>query len=159
MIINKHYAWIDIGKGIGIIFIVLGHAANTGIIKDYFFSFHIPLLILLSGIVFHCTTGIGDFIKRNVNRLLVPYVVFSLLSIVIFWAAGIVKPSITEGMNTDVLHNVCVMIYGNSKPDIMKYNSPLWYLPCFFVVQFIAFGIEKFIIARKNSKEGGVDTD
>lgn len=46
---KKHYAWVDVAKGIGIVFIVLGHAANTGNLKDYLFSFHIPMLLMLSG--------------------------------------------------------------------------------------------------------------
>lgn len=151
---KKHYAWVDVAKGIGIVFIVLGHAANTGNVKDYLFSFHIPMLLMLSGIVFSTRDSFIEFTKSRLKRIVVPYFVFSFISIMIFKIIGILKPSITDGMNTDVITNVGVMLWGNSKPDCMKYNSPLWYLPCLFVVLVLSYGIE-IIIDRLQKVNGG----
>ena len=103
---KKHYAWVDVAKGIGIVFIVLGHAANTGNVKDYLFSFHIPMLLMLSGIVFSTRDSFIEFTKSRLKRIVVPYFVFSFISIMIFKIIGILKPSITDGMNTDVITNV-----------------------------------------------------
>lgn len=51
----------------------------------------------------------------------------------IFRIIGMLRPSITDGMNTNVLTNIGVMMWGNSKPDCMKYNSPL---PGIYGIQF-----------------------
>ena len=142
---KKHYAWVDVAKGIGIFFIVLGHAANTGNVKDYLFSFHIPMLLMLSGIVFSTRYSFVEFTKTWLKRIIVPYLFFSFISIMIFSIIGVLRPSITDGMNTDVITNIVVMLWGNSKPDCMKYNSPLWYLPCLFVVLILSYGIETII--------------
>lgn len=153
---KKHYTWIDVAKGIGIVFIVLGHAANTGNVKKYLFSFHIPMLLMLSGIVFSTRDSFVEFAKSRLKRTVVPYFVFSFISIMIFRIIGMLRPSITDGMNTNVLTNIGVMMWGNSKPDCMKYNSPLWYLPCLFIVLVLSYGIETIIDRFQKVMGGGV---
>lgn len=151
---KKHYAWVDVAKGIGIVFIVLGHAANTGNLKDWLFSFHIPMLLMLSGIVFSTRDSFIEFTKTRLKRIVIPYFVFSFISIMISRIIGILRPSITDSMNTDLITNIGVMMWGNSKPDCMKYNSPLWYLPCLFIVLVLSYGIET-IIDRFQKVNGG----
>lgn len=63
--------WIDICKGIGIIAVVLGHVIvrleSEGIINiwgilmcNFIYSFHVPLLFVLSGICFSLAYSKGD---------------------------------------------------------------------------------------------------
>ncbi len=82
-----HYDWIDAAKGLGIIFVVLGHAiADTtqnvqffGKLFQIIYSFHMPLFFFLSGFC-----GIKALQKRKLHeeeayilerfkRLMVPY--------------------------------------------------------------------------------------
>lgn len=82
-----HYDWVDAAKGLGIIFVVLGHAiADTtlnvpifGKIFQIIYSFHMPLFFFLSGFC-----GIKALQKRQLHekeayilerfkRLMIPY--------------------------------------------------------------------------------------
>jgi fucose 4-O-acetylase-like acetyltransferase len=43
--------WIDVIKGIGIVFVVAGHT-YIGEVKDFIFLFHMPLFFFISGFLF-----------------------------------------------------------------------------------------------------------
>lgn len=67
---------IDILKGIGISFVLVGHSLG-GFIGNVAYSFHIPLFFIVSGLFlpeFTKQNGktIGDSIKKDYKRLLVP---------------------------------------------------------------------------------------
>lgn len=69
--------WLDVSKGIGIILVILGHCIfpwNQGI--DYF---HMPLFFLIAGITYK-DKGIKDFLISKINRILIPYIFFSIIS-------------------------------------------------------------------------------
>lgn len=140
---KKRVAWIDIARAIGIFFIVLGHIPEDGLVRKYIFSFHVPFFFLLSGICFNGHKDFKRFVEKKVKTIVVPYFVFSIMSIMIFAIAGHIIPSITKGINTDILFNIRVMLYGNSKPSLMKYNLPLWFLPCLFSTSVIVYGVER----------------
>ena len=64
-------------------------------------------------------------------------------------------PRVNEILDCSILNNLRVMLCANSKPDVMKYNLPLWFLPCLFSVLMIVLLLEsvyeKLIIPpRKN---------
>lgn len=40
------------------------------------------------------------------------------------------------------------MLYGNSKPEVMRYNLPLWFLPCLFLTSCIGY-CEEAIVSLK----------
>ena len=71
---REHY--IDIAKGIGIYFIVLGHSVgNSHFLHPYLYSFHVPLFFILSGMVFRYdkTVPCLEFLKKSnysTNRIL-----------------------------------------------------------------------------------------
>lgn len=149
---KRRVAWIDIARAIGIFFIVLGHIPEDGLVRKYIFSFHVPLFFLISGICFNGHENPKRFVEKKIKTIVVPYFVFSIMSIMIFAVAGHIAPSITKGINTDVIFNMKVMLYGNSKPSLMKYNLPLWFLPCLFSTSLIVYGIEKTLqcVQKKN---------
>lgn len=51
-------------------------------------------------------------------------------------------PAIGNKLECSFTANIVTMLYGNSKPDVMKYNLPLWFLTCFFVVSILAYLVE-----------------
>lgn len=153
---KKRVAWIDIARAIGVFFIVLGHIPEDGLVRKYIFSFHVPFFFLISGICFNGHDDFKRFVEKKVKTIVIPYFVFSIISIVVFAIAGYIIPSITKGINTDVLFNMKVMLYANSKPSIMKYNLPLWFLPCLFSTSLIVYGFEIFLrrVQKKNIYRG-----
>jgi fucose 4-O-acetylase-like acetyltransferase len=50
---KKREYWIDIAKGIGIIFVMLGHTIIGPIITNYTYIFNLPVFIFLSGYLFN----------------------------------------------------------------------------------------------------------
>lgn len=44
---------IDIAKGIGIILVISGHLCENGPIRNFIYSFHMPLFFMLSGLVYN----------------------------------------------------------------------------------------------------------
>jgi fucose 4-O-acetylase-like acetyltransferase len=82
-------ALIDAGKGIGILFVVLGHALQRNV-PDYdtnflfriIYTFHMPLFIFLSGYV--SKYGEVKTIKKNFFRLLIPFFAWYLIYLIEF---------------------------------------------------------------------------
>lgn len=137
--------WIDIARGFFILAIVIGHVFNDGAIRAWVFSFHVPAFFVVSGFCYRDSKDFRGWFSGKVRSIVVPYVSFSVLSIMIFALTELVMPKIGTLLNCDIVNNVKVMLYGNSKPDIMRYNLPLWFLPCFFCVTMLTYGVEKVV--------------
>ncbi|MBO0947783.1 acyltransferase family protein [Fibrella forsythiae] len=75
---NSNIKWVDILKGIGIFFVVVGHIFK-GKIVDMIFLFHMPLFFFVSGYLFKPTDNLIGFFKKKVIHLLVPYLFFMIL--------------------------------------------------------------------------------
>lgn len=143
---TKRIRWIDIAKGIGIICIVIGHILRgTGTMIQWIYSFNVPFFFILAGLTFNKEKSLLDVIKTKAYQLLIPYAFFSLISISVFAILGGRMSSVsTDGFVTDeVLPNLLGAIYANSRTGLMKWNTPLWFLPCLFVVEVFAALIEK----------------
>lgn len=90
---KKYYEEIDILKGIAIAMVILGHAvirypinlhevAWTKAVYDWVETMHMPLFFLISG---YCFSFLGDyrlFLKKKIQRILIPYVAFNLIDCV-----------------------------------------------------------------------------
>lgn len=128
-------SFIDMAKGIGILLVVIGHSEfpSTGLIT-WISSFHMPLFFILSGMLFSHTNALKKdfrtFVKRKARSILLPYAVFSILSIL---AQAILEfDSFPEYFYTALLQTVS--FYG---------ISVLWFLPVLFFAESIFFLIGK----------------
>lgn len=73
----ERIAWIDIAKGLGIIFVVFGHL-NFVTDIDYniirvIYMFHMPLFFFLSGYLYKKNTNLRGLIKNKFQQLMIPY--------------------------------------------------------------------------------------
>lgn len=73
---------IDALKGILIILVVAGHFKRDTI-HDTIFLFHMPLFFILSGCLYKHAKFDWLYIKKNINRILIPYFSYMLLNIFI----------------------------------------------------------------------------
>lgn len=137
-----HEDWIDRWKGILILLVVLGHvagggenlwkggadASTLGIIREIIYAFHMPAFFLLAGMCWRSKGGWTEFLKKKAFRLLVPYVVFAVLSWVVFDAV--------YGTWRDAGWQFLSIAHGGNWPDGagFKCNSVLWFPPVMFVV-------------------------
>ena len=146
--VDTRIKWIDTAKGIGIILIVLGHTLKGGFVNQLLYSFHVPLFFYLSGLTFHQQNSM-DFWGKRIRRLYIPYLYFSVISIVLFTIAGDVvakqlNVALVEGGFT---RNVLGMLYGNSRTGYMKWNVPLWFIPCMLAV-FLLANLTEYICSK-----------
>lgn len=123
--------YIDVAKGFGIICIVFGHVMKSGFLRQAIFAFHVPFFFLISGMTYNCKQDKKQVFFDKVKRLMIPYFVFSLISIVIY--AVTIRMGWIEG-DGRLIPNILGMLYANSNTGYMEWNKPLWFLPCLFIV-------------------------
>lgn len=133
--------WIDIAKGIGIIFIIYAHELGSQDYRYLFYAFHIPLFLFLSGIVFKPYNKFSIFVRKSVKGLLIPYFIFALLSYFI-WLFTL-RPTFSFG--GEEIKQFLTIFYANSNNGWMAFNNILWFLPTLFVTRIIFYLIHRFL--------------
>ncbi len=153
---EKRISWADALRGVLILMIVYGHTASNGdLFKHYLYSFHVAAFFFLSGFLFSKgNPSFKSFLKRKFASLMIPYYIFAVISILIFTLLGSfasvrLDVAIKHG---EVYKNVLGMLYANAVEGYMKWNLPLWFLPCMFVTQLLAYPIADKVrmLVRKN---------
>lgn len=75
---KKRIMWIDIAKAIAIFVMIEGHTAPyNGPLRNFIYSFHMPLFFILTGFTAKQLTTWGDFfkaLKKDFLRIIVPYI-------------------------------------------------------------------------------------
>lgn len=143
MIMSKRINWIDCAKGIGIFLIVIGHVLTNGYFRKIIYSVNVPLFFYLSGICFKERTNSRKYIIDKIKKILIPYYIVSILSIILFCFFQFMN---NELNGLVILKNLLSMLYANSNFGYMKWNQPLWFLPCFLVTNILIH----FIYKNKN---------
>ena len=98
----KRLTWLDTAKGLGIVLVVLGHAAGGLIdmnepqlswlhmLMFAIYTFHMPLFFLLSAVLVpaRIMKGRPAFARSIVERIVYPYVIWSILQLTVIYLAG-----------------------------------------------------------------------
>lgn len=125
--LNKNrLEYLDILRGFGIIFIVIGHITYNDAVRNWLYSFHVPLFFFAAGAVYKKRTVSYD-LKRRAMTVLVPYYSFGAAELV-YWQLleRHYRPS-------EMSFGQCALGLLIGKYDLLDFNSHLWFLPCFFV--------------------------
>ncbi|MGA2967696.1 MAG: acyltransferase family protein [Candidatus Levyibacteriota bacterium] len=140
--------WIDISRGIGIIFIIYAHMLGSHDFRYLFYAFHIPLFFFLSGLVYdHKKYGnFFTFLKKSAKRLLVPYFIFAFIFYVL-WLVGLKTYNL---FSPAVIKQFLSIFYGNSNNGLMVFNDVLWFLPTLFVTR-ILFAVVAQLFSKTRS--------
>ena len=126
--VKKRLYWIDVLKGMGAILVLLGHLVPyNSMIKIYIYSFHVPLFFFISGYVFKYEKKIDYFFYKKVNRLLIPYIKYSILS---FFASYFVEDVVAS--KREILYHI--FFVGGTN----YFNTSLWFLVILFFTLIIA---------------------
>ena len=146
---NERIAWLDIAKAITIILVVFGHTLRGGIAQRIVYSFHVATFFLLSGMT--CKVDcIAKRIKNDFLRLLFPYYSFGIISIIIFSILGEFAASRLDlSIDNSIVNNLWQLIYACPKSGKMKFNVPLWFLPCLFATKLLYYAIHKIFHGRQ----------
>ena len=139
-----HY--IDFMKGLCILFIVVSHTndqlfAVVGRNLNFTLeSFRIPMYYFISGIFFKLYSGLGDFVRRKINNIIVPLVFFFLAGYFFHWLGQYLPPA--QHFYGDFEWN---MIFDPLCKRIWECNVPLWFLLSLFEVNVLYYVLQRYI--------------
>lgn len=141
---QNRIAWIDVAKGIGIVFVVLGHLCRYKIVLNYIYSFHMPFFFFLSGMILDEKKypSFFPFLKKRTLSLVVPYFFLSAISYVLSMAVNY------RGIQEAVFFEPLLGIIRTSDYDNRLMNGALWFLPCLFVTEIMFFALVRTLGKR-----------
>ncbi len=141
---------IDVAKGIGIIFVVYSHIANSGAFYNIVYSFHMPLFFMLSGMMLNTSKfkTLSELLKKRFKTLICPYFFFCAVGILynsiyrlIFDRAGFL----------DFLFKSISSVFlaqGGKYRHFGLFNTPLWFVPSLLLMQVMFYLLDKYIKNR-----------
>ncbi len=78
--VKQRIDWLDIGKGIAIVLVVLGHCLDfESPVKHAIFSFHMPLFFIFAGYTFR-VKPVREMAVLSAKRLLIPFLILFMLT-------------------------------------------------------------------------------
>ncbi len=153
---KKYYSEINIARGIAVLLVLLGHSfpdAQTGFLYpgawwvfDSMYAFHMALFFMLSGFVTGKKVYAGDGVWKTevikkCQRLLVPYLVYSLITMVL-------KVFMNDYANNPFrLSDLWKILIGKNP------NGGLWYLWTLFMIFIIVFALSKLMKKWDDTKK------
>lgn len=95
---RKRKDWVDLAKGIAIILMVIGHTGIPEVVssvigvphmvRNWIYSFHMPLFFLLSGALTNWEYNYKEFIIHKSKTLLTYLVVYSIINVLLLKVSG-----------------------------------------------------------------------
>lgn len=146
---SKRIEFIDLAKGFCILLVVWGHSLGPlGPIDTRFVCgtslFRMPLYFFLSGLFFKMYEGFGGFVKRKVNKLMIPFLFWHILFVC---SVPFVSRTETFGMH---------LFWDYILPQGDTHNTALWFLNCLFFLNMLFFGAVKLssVISQNKRTQG-----
>ena len=138
---KQRIVWADILKWAGMLLIYLGHLPVSDNTYLFIFAQHVPLFFFAAGFFASMEPKAGSFwtfLWKKVRSLVIPYFLFSLLTILYLCIVGMRAWFAVPKMLLDMVLGI-----RNQTPAIQ-----LWFLPCLFVIS-VFFEIAKRIIRSR----------
>ncbi len=134
---KKRIDFIDVAKGIGIILVVLGHLNSAEQpVRNFIYSFHMPLFFLLSGIFFNDKTDFKTTFMKSVKTLLIPYLIFVAIDSLVY--------IIMHNFQWDsIIFAVKTRLISMTGVRLRITNLPLWFMFALFFTRILYYFIHK----------------
>ncbi len=134
---NKRIDFIDVAKGIGIILVVLGHLNSAEQpIRNFIYSFHMPLFFILSGIFFNDKTDFKTLLIKSIKTLLIPYLIFVAVDAIVY----IIMHNFQWESVTFAIKTRLISMTG---ARLRITNLPLWFMFALFFIRILYYFIHK----------------
>lgn len=148
--------YLDIAKGIAIIFIVVGHNGllyNETIpggeplrLVHFAFTFHLPVFFIASGYFFKASQELsGSYFKKSARSLLLPYLITCILII-----AGSMLMGLVLGVSpvTELFRWLGASLYGEGAQNpnsffVVERIGGIWFLLALFWAQIVVIAANK----------------
>lgn len=128
--------WIDMAKGYGIIFVLIGHV-DMPYITNYIYAFHIPLFFFLSGYVFNANKDYKTFFLKKLRRMIIPY--FCLCIPMIFSELYYGNSGVIDA--NGIINEIICFIK-------QERHTTLWFLSALILLDFITYPLIKYNIKQ-----------
>lgn len=122
---HNRESWIDTLRGIGILFVILGHCEPP--FDKIIYSFHMPLFFLISGYLFKSKKNIKDYLKKIFIKYIIPYFLLCIINLLL----------VTIIDRDFKINYVIGILYSRGTTSWLPNCSPLWFLTCITVALFI----------------------
>ncbi len=139
--------WLDVAKGILILFVILGHTPpHKPLLLSWIGCFYMSAFFVLSGVVMRerLRFPLYKHVGNRARQLLGPYLLFSVAWIMFSWVKSLVTLC-----NYSVPHAIIsIFLPYSGRVDGSVYN--FWFLPCMFLAQ-LAVCMCLYIPGRKKA--------
>ena len=138
---SKRVAYLDLMKCL-LLFLVIWHHVFYGY-RWYLsstYAYVIPGFFFMSGLTFRRAkySNFLEFAKKKAKVLLLPYVIFSVVTWV-FWAAL----QVFTHSGADIWPPLLQTLIAQGSGSFFVHNTPLWFIPCLYVMECLYFFIDK----------------
>ena len=149
--VKQRIDFVDLAKGFCILLVVLEHSFSHYDIHTQvdvtLGAFRMPLYFFLSGLFFKEYEGFGGFIKRKINKLLIPFLFFYLTcSVFLPNVLYVFGYSVRNIDNIGWLNSLLAVV---SPTQRSFSNGPIWFLICLFIINIIFYLCQ--ILVRKTT--------
>ena len=118
---NKRIEWVDIGKYICIMFVMLAHLeCKTELLSIVYKPFVLTVFFFLSGYVYKQPTSFKEHIIKKIKGLLVPWFVFSNFNIIL---SSIISLKANRNWKEEMLWNAL---------QIRTFGDGMWFVAALF---------------------------
>ncbi|SHH27566.1 Fucose 4-O-acetylase [Fibrobacter sp. UWH9] len=128
-------------KGIGITLVVTGHSGCPDFIRNFIYSFHMPLFFIISGYLFKETyfQEKNKFIQRRIFSLYVPFVIWSIVFILlhnVFYHFNLINDSFSSYGTVNHIYTIKETLIRISKSFLLinseSFLGAFWFLKALF---------------------------
>ena len=152
--VKKHIDYIDLAKGLCILSVLWYHT-NYSLLDNQFElalrSYRMPFYYFLSGLFFKMYGGFGDFVVKKINKLIVPFTFFYLISYCFGAICGYLG-FYEKGIMGDPFH--WTLIFDVLVNEKLVFNGPIWFFICLFNVNIIFYSLR--LLSGGNDKLLGI---
>ena len=140
---KNRMTYLDMAKGIGILFMIVGHTISLGWQKDLIYSFHMPLFFVCSGMTMVLSNNWLEWreaAKKSAKRLLLPALV--LFMVMTLWTY-LVEGQFDAAYTKDFALNRLASLLLASGSDVLVFGKEvaaiglLWFLPALFFARLL----------------------
>lgn len=132
--------WINIARCIGIILVIHCHMiVSNKEIENWYYNFQMPIFYFISGYLINVNYKYGDFVKKKIKRLLIPYWVSTPLILIYAYIENTMLGEIPCEKNY-----ILKVWFENY---YIKYvpHSEHWFVLSLFVVELVGYIIIKYV--------------
>lgn len=154
---GKRLDFLDIAKGLGIIFVLFSHSCGFPVFGNAIVAFYMPMYFFVSGYVYKGGRSVSENIVRRLKQLLIPYAGFTLLLYAEHIALALIKHELTaENVFMPLLGALYsrAVLYADVTGENVEFftisNNPMWFITAMAAASIIFYLlVDRFLCDRR----------